>query len=296
LDNISIGFSENVLRVLKVNDARKITFKGEIDLGFNINDDSYFKKNKDEAVELFSEKFSGLSVNEDNSECKAGVLIEASQAFLNVLPLDFNEGKANINSHILWELSNYFPEKGKDFIVKYFRLNNNYISKNIDEILLIALDKNKIDIIKNLCNGSGIMIKNIEIDQLAVDKCIKNNYPEDIRNFNILLIGCKNSRLDFSLISEGKIKYFDFQNTARSNINQAIYSQMNFFEKVFSDIRIGKVFLYGEEKSIFVKNFFKEEYKNIPVSLINPETTDNTGNQSKYAPLFGLALKDFPQL
>ena len=84
LDNISIGFSENVLRVLKVNDARKITFKGEIDLGFNINDDSYFKKNKDEAVELFSEKFSGLSVNEDNSECKAGVLIEASQAFLKM--------------------------------------------------------------------------------------------------------------------------------------------------------------------------------------------------------------------
>lgn len=104
------------------------------------------------------------------------------------------------------------------------------------------------------------MIKNIEIDQLAVDKCIKNNYPEDIRNFNILLIGCKNSRLDFSLISEGKIKYFDFQNTARSNINQAIYSQMN-FEKVFSDIRIGKVFLYGEEKSIFVKNFSKKNTK-----------------------------------
>lgn len=82
-------------------------------------------------------------------------MIEASQAFLNVLPVDFNEGKANINSHILWELSNYFPENGKDFIVKYYRLNNNYISKNIDEILLIALDKNKIDIIKIFATAAG---------------------------------------------------------------------------------------------------------------------------------------------
>ncbi len=294
MDNISIGFSENVLRVLKVNNSGQIIFKDEIDLGFSISDDSYFRKNKDEAVELFSEKFSGLSVNEKNSECQAGVLIETSQAFLNVLPVDFSEEKANINSHILWELSNYFPDNCKDFIVKYYRLNNNYVSRNIDEILLIALYKNKIDIIKNLCNGSGIKIKNIEIDQLAVDKCIKNNYPEDIKKFNILLIGCRSSRLDFSLISEGRIKYFDFQNTGRENIRQAILTQMNFFETVFSNVRIGKVFLYGEDKSVLVMNFFNDHFRNIPVSLINPEINDNTGNLSKYAPLFGLALKDFP--
>ncbi len=294
MENISIGFSENVLRVLKVNDSRQITFKDEVDLGFNINDDSYFRKNKDEAIDLFSEKFNGLSISDESSDCIAGVLIETSQTFLNVLPVEFSDDKSNINSHILWELSHYFPENYKDFIVKYYRLNNNFFSGNIDEILLIALDKNKIDIIKNLCNGSGIKIRNIEIDQFAVEKCIKKNYPDDIRDLNILLIGCKSSRLDFSLISKSKIKYYDFQNTERTNIRQATARQMNFFETVFSDINIGKIFLYGEEKSIFVKNFLREEYKNIPVSLINPVTSDNSGNQSKYAPLFGLALKDFP--
>ena len=34
-------------------------------------------------------------------------------------PVEFSDDKSNINSHILWELSHYFPENYKDFIVKY---------------------------------------------------------------------------------------------------------------------------------------------------------------------------------
>ena len=56
---------------------------------------------------------------------------------------------------------------------------------------------------------------------------------------------------------------------------------MNFFETVFSDINIGKIFLYGEEKSSLLKIFSKEEYKIFRFHLINPVTTDNSGNQSK---------------
>jgi len=293
LSCISIEFSENFLRVLKINDSREIIFKDEIGLGFNINDILNFKKSRNEITSLFSEKINETKIFENSEDYSVCVLMETSQIFLNVFPVDFHEDKNNINSHILWELSNYYPETYKDFIIKYYRLNNNYLNEYIDEVLLIAIDKNKFDIMQSLCNGNGIKIKNIDIDQFASEKCIKEIYSEEFKSKNILLIGNKNNRLDFSLIANEKIKYYDFSNTNKHNQKSVALQQINYFQNIFIEINFDRIFLYGDESTIELMNFINEEKNNYNVKLLNPVNEgDNSVNNSIYAPLYGLALKN----
>ena len=58
--------------------------------------------------------------------------------------------------------------------------------KNTDEVLLIAIEKSKIDFLKILCNNVlAIRVKSIGIDQFAAE--VKYLYPEDYTENNILL-------------------------------------------------------------------------------------------------------------
>jgi Tfp pilus assembly PilM family ATPase len=219
----------------------------------------------------------------------AGVLIDTGQTFLNVFPIDFNEEQNNINSHILWELSNYFPETYKNFNIKYYRLDNNFLNEKTEEVLLIAIDKTKIEFIKNLCNASNVKIKNIEIDQFAVEKCLKENFPDEIKSKNVLIIGCKNSRLDFSLIVNEKLMQYDYENFEGENFKTALVNQINKFNTAPEESKIGKIFLYGEDITFRVKDFLEEQFGNIDTEFINVSNNADF----RFSPLFGLALKIF---
>ena len=100
MDSINIEFSDDRFRVLQLNSLKEIVLKEEIELGLNINDVKYIKKNKKEAVNIFSEKFSELPFNEEYSISNACLLLNTSQTFLNVFPVDFNEEKNSVDSHI----------------------------------------------------------------------------------------------------------------------------------------------------------------------------------------------------
>lgn len=294
MESLNIEFSEDKFRILKLNSLKEIVLKEEIELGFNINDIKYIKKNKKEAVNIISEKFSEIQINTDNNIQNACILLNTSQVFLNVFPVDFNEEKNSVDSHILWELSNYFPDSYKDYIVKYYKLNNKFLNENTDEVLLIAVDKNRIDVMKTLCNGSGLKIVNIDIDQFAVEKCLKENYAGNFSDSNNLIIGCKESRFDFSLISEGRLKYYDFQISGKEKFKSLIEKQIIILSSMFEDFKIENVFIYGTEKTLQIKNFFEEEFKNFSVSMIYPlKSKGDQDEESKYAPLYGLALKNF---
>ncbi len=294
MESYSLGFSESNLKILKLNSSKEIILKDEIELGFSISDDFYLRKSMDEAAGIFSEKISPFKINDDASISSVSVLIETSNTFMNVFPVDFSEDKNIVNSHIMWELSNYFPETYKDYSLKYFRLHNNYFNENTDEVLLIAIEKSKIDFLKILCNSIGIRVKSIGIDQFAAEDCVKYLYPEDYTENNILLTGYKNSRMDFSLISNGKIKYYDFIISDQIDIKTSLAKILGFFGKKFCDINIDKIFLYGEDKSGQLKDFLSDEIKDIPVTLMNPFRNGNLNdNQSSFAPLFGLALKNY---
>ncbi len=285
--NLNLEFSGNVLRILQLNESKQIISKNEFNLSFNINDDSNLKKNKNDFAEEFEECINKITKDSGHEFLKAGILIGTEQTFLNVTPIDFTEDAGSITSHILWELSNYFPETYKDFNIQYYRLNNKYHNENTDDILIIAVNKNKLEFIKHLCNAGGLKIGKVEIDHFALEKNLKEIYPDENKNKTILVIGCKDGRFDYSLIVNELLKYYSYETYERSEFKNLLISQINSFNA--SLFNIEKIFLYGNESTAIIKLFLEQQFLNIPVSVITiPGNSDDT----KFAPLYGLALKN----
>lgn len=284
MNNLVLEFSEKGLRVLEINQSGIIIFKEELNLNFNIYDETEQKISREEMKNEFSETIQNLLKNNKREVQTTGVLINTSQTFLNVFPLDFNEEQISIDSHLIWELSNYFPESFKNFNIKYYRLNNNELNGKIDDVLLIAVDKNKIERIKNLCNAAGLKIRNVEIDQFTVEKCLPAEYKDETEC--LLLLGCKNLRLDFSLIINGKLKYYDYRIIENTKFKYFLMDRINFFNSTYKEI--DHIFLYGEDYSKEADIFLKNEFQNINTSFVTYDSSDDT----KFAPLYGLALKN----
>lgn len=290
--NLYIEFSDNTLRVLRLDKLKKISVKHEVNLSFSLSDETVLRKDKSDLIHEFEDAITEALKNDDesgNSDMKvtAGILIGTEQIFMNVTPVDFDEDNSSVSAHIIWELSNYFPDTYKDFNVRYYRLNNNNISENIDDTLLIAINKKKLEFIKMLCDSTDITIRNIEIDHIVIDKCLKEKYPEDIIGKTVLIIGIKKGRVDFSLLCDGEIRYYDFANLGGLNLKYPVVSQINLLNSLLFNIE--KIFIYGEDSKNELKNFLLEQFENIGISSIKYE--DNSEDTS-FAPLYGLALKN----
>lgn len=283
----SLGFSDNKVRVLQLSEIKEIISKDEIPVSLNFKEDISGIKDYEELSKEFSDSLFKITGHSKNGFLSAGVLIDTQQTFINVLPVDFNDEQKNINSHILWELSNYFPDTYKNFNMKYYRLNDNFISENIGRILLIAIDKLRLEFLKNICNAGRIKINSIEIDQFAVEKFLKENYTKELPDKNVLIIGCKNSRLDFSLIVNEKLKYYDFEIFSGEDFGNLLIKEINLFNFVYNNQKVDKIFLYGEEITNKIKDFLLENFGDM-----HPEILKVSGdNDSGFSPLYGQALK-----
>jgi hypothetical protein len=101
------------------------------------------------------------------------------------------------------------------------------------------------------------------------------------------VIGCKDGRLDYSLIVNESLRHYSYDVFEASNFKNVLISQINTFNSLLHSVE--KIFLYGDDSTAFIKKFLEQQFQNIPVSFINL-----FGNESdtKFAPLYGLALKN----
>lgn len=286
-----LGFSDNNLRYLKINSSREVISSGEAELGFSINDLSYLKKNKDDLMNVFSLKLGEFVSQNEFKEMNAGVIIDSSQTFLNIIPVDFNENENNINSHLLWELSNYYPDNYKDFSIRYLKLKKDLTGENVYDVLLIAIDRNKLNFIKSLCNGIGIRIKNIEIDQFAAEKYVKEKYNTE--NQKVLLAGFKNNRMDLSFTFKNRIIYYDYGRANKQGYLNVLKKLLNAFNVSSDTVFPDRVFIYGDNLSDELETVLFDEFGKSNVNVLSPLSNPEVNTDfSTFAPLFGLALKN----
>lgn len=286
MNSLFIEFSGTVFRTLLLNDSGETILKNESGLGFDINDEALTGKNPEELFRQFADTFPEIHQAANDEPVSAGILIGTNQTFLTVLPIDFNEDQSSIDSHILWELSNYFPETYKNYTVKYYRLNTSLI-ENIDEILIVAVNRGKIEFIKNLCNSINILIKSVEVDQFAVERCLKISGHAKLKDKISIILGCRNERLDFSLMQNEKLRYYDYETYTGTNFQIPLINQINYFDSAFGEIE--EIFFYGEDSALSsIRNFMNEQFSKINTPVIGCGGI----NDPRFAPLYGLALKN----
>lgn len=297
MTSLSIGLSGKTLRLLGVDSSGKITSSASLAMSFDLGSESLFTKDPGSVAQEFREHVSAFAKNEDLQKLRSGITIDTSMAFINVIPLDVSETSGAIESHILWELSNYYPDTYKDFSKRYYKLGNPLFGGTIDEAIIIAIDRKKIRFIKNLCAQSGLQPKNIEIDHFAVEKCLTELFGRNVRNKSVIISSCSGKRIDSSLLVNTGLKYYDYDIVLERNPVKILYQQLSRMKNKFPETDISEIFLYGEVSSAAISSGIGEHLGGIKIThldLFGPSRPDGKGrhDSSVYAPLVGLALKN----
>lgn len=205
--------------------------------------------------------------------------IGTSQAFLITLPIDLSEGRKSINSKVYWELSNYFPDNYNDFIVNTYRMNSVMPSGKSDEFLIIAVLKNTLEFVKRIFKLCSIDLTLVDIDHFSAEHMFRKNYPDEITGENILLVGLKEGRIDYGLISNGKYRSYSYSKyKSEPEFNLSLIRKLNsLLGEKLSKYNIHKVFLYGDR----VPDETVESLKKIPglyTSVLNPFENINSSS------------------
>jgi len=302
LEKLILSFSDEYIRAIGVNDLNEIILMEEVssivDFGKDI---SYYKNNTTVLSETSQMIYSIL--NTDISKIKkVGVALDSAQAFLNIIPIDTNDDEKTINSQIMWEISNYFPETYNDFNIKYIKLNNHKYTDNIDDALLIAIDKFKIDFCRKVCNELKLNLKTIEIDHFAAEKILTDNYKDKILNRNVLFVGYKASRIDLSVVADGKIRYYEYVNKDDNEYHGRFTGALKSLLINIPELNLKEIFIYGGDFSGSIDESFSEIFKNVSTTVVDPFfkvklsrelLSENSGDRNlhRFTSLCGLASK-----
>lgn len=282
MNSVTLSISDGLLRILCIDTSGKI-FTKEAPFDFDYESSASGKMIEDASANLI-EIFKMTEELNHRDTISSGIIIGAEQTFLSTLPVDFDDEKANIDSHILWELSNYFPSTYKNFNIRYFRLNN-FPSGPSDEILLLAIERKKIELLKQLFDASNIRIRNIEVDHFTVEKYLKDVYTVEMSAGRLLIIGCRKGRLDFSLLENGILKMYDYDVLDHMSHERSIINLINTANSMTGNI--DSSYVYGDANYDPICKFIRENFHEITL-LNDRENSDN----HRFAALLGLALKN----
>lgn len=280
MNSLTISIADGYIKLLSIDESGNV-FQKESRFDFDFGNNPSVKI-IEEAARNLSEIIDQTDGIEKNGELSTGILIGTDQTFLSVFPVDFDDEKANIDSHILWELSNYFPSTYKKFNIRYYRLNS-YSSGPVDDILIVAIERSKIETLKLLCDYANVRIRNIEVDHFTVEKYLMKKHPNEISANKLMIIGCRKHRLDFSVMERGALRIYDFDMLDQLTYENSVINQINYAQSVVGSL--DSVYVYGDANSERVRSFLQGLF---PEIRILDESPDN----SKFSPLHGLAMKN----
>jgi Tfp pilus assembly PilM family ATPase len=297
-----IGLLGKKISITEISEKKEIIFFENLVPDFDLNEKILLDRYTDTMIYSYSDLINNTLKSRKFDNHKVGLLVNSSIAFMNLLPIDYNESPDTIRSQILWDLSNYFPQNYKEFIINYYKIRKTNITPNVKDTLLIAIHKVKMEFIKSVFEFCNLNIHITDIDHLSAEKCIKKVYSSDFKNYKNLIIGFKKNRIDLSIIDENTLYYFDYVNTENLNFQDRFLRTLGILYEKNLDLLFEKIFLYGdgnlENVQKLIATVFPDKISIIsnPLSVFNyskiENNIDNFENEGyKYTSLLGLAFK-----
>ena len=295
----TIGLYEKSIKFLEIGKDNKISFAHQ--LTENLSIDNLYTQNKlsDSFINETSEMINEVLSKSNTTSHTSKLLIDTNYCFANVIPLDFTESNDKINSNILWELSNYFPDNYKNYKINYHKLLAGSYSEDIKETLIIAIKNNFIDAIKKLSKQINIKISSIDIEHFASEKYFRKISKKMFEGETIIIIGCKKNRFDLSVINETGCIGYDYFLFEDSDFQDKLVKFYLKNEKKYRELQINNIYLYGDESTSSVYKIVNDIAKKTKLILSNPfyeiGITENVVSEIvsegyKFVPLCGLAL------
>ncbi len=254
-----------------------------------INLDSFSREKAEQIASVIS---SSVSINE--KVAKISFCLGTEFTFLNVIPADANLTEQDLNEHLLWEVSQYFPDESiGNFTVRGYRFGNS----NVQRVLLVAVKKEIISFLRVIADNLKLGVQIIDIDHFAVENCLRERISSVRSRYfysNFILVGLKSSRVDVSIFRDYEFqRYFYHVISGESDMRYFLIKLIN--EHISAGFE--KFIFYGEgfEKRLID---FISGMLGVKFSLLNPfesrlflDIKANVESAHVYAPNIGLVLR-----
>jgi Tfp pilus assembly PilM family ATPase len=167
------------------------------------------KENNDTAEEKFSAYLAAfIKVNKVKTK-KASVALDTAQLVLNTIPVEEGLSRIELNEHINWELSQYYPETpAKEFITDVHILTQN-ATDHWNQVLSVSVRRHDAYQVQQALTNLGLDMHIVDVDHFSADTALRTNYPDTNRKY-LALIGVKENRLDISLIKNGNMESYSY--------------------------------------------------------------------------------------
>ena len=140
---------------------------------------------------------------------RISISLDTTMLFLNSMPIDQGLTRSEINDHVKWELSQYFPDTSTtDFITDVHILTERE-NDPYTEALSVSVRRHDAVIIQKAAKAAGMELAIVDADHFAADTALRINYPDTYRKY-IALIGVKENRLDISLMRNGSLESYRY--------------------------------------------------------------------------------------
>jgi Tfp pilus assembly PilM family ATPase len=297
---LSIGLFDKSIRLLEINKDNKISFAHQIAGDYTINNLILQNKSTETAISKAADSINSILNEQKTNSAFSKLIIDTSYCFTNVIPLDYSESREKINSDIIWELSNYFPDDYKNYKINYHRLLADSFSDNIKETLVIAVKKSLIETIKKLSDLVDTKIKSIDVEHFTSEKYFRNIRKSLLKEENVLIIGCRKNRFDFSIINDFGCFAFEYFTVTNSNFQDKLEETYIKLINKYSNFKINSIYLYGDESTASSYSILNEIEKKSRIILSNPfyeigiterVPPEIVSEGYKFIPLCGIAME-----
>jgi Tfp pilus assembly PilM family ATPase len=140
---------------------------------------------------------------------KISVALDTAQLVLNTIPLEDSLSRIELNEHMNWELSQYFPDTPpKEFITDVHVLTQHQ-TENWNEVLSVSVRRSDAYRVQRVVTKLGLDLHVLDVDHFSADTALRTNYPDTNRKY-LALIGVKENRLDISLIKNGNMESYSY--------------------------------------------------------------------------------------
>jgi Tfp pilus assembly PilM family ATPase len=298
MKKLVLYISAKYVRFLEVNLNNEITFAEQIEL----SEDDVFPGGKYQSTENISTVIFDTLKKYNITAKEASLVIDSSNCFVSILPVDYDDTKENIHSNILWELSNYYPDTYKNFKINYQKLIKENPSDSVRWTLIIAINNKVSDVLKNISVQCGLKFSLLDVDHFATEKYFRKLYKDDLAKNNFLLAGFKKNRIDFSIINNKGSLFYDYILLKDSDFQKPLENYLsNRYGDIFN-IKFDRIFLYGDEFVIGAYRTLNRMIKKANIILSNPyidmklakdyirTEVDIKNDGFKFTSLCGLAL------
>ncbi len=288
MNKIIIGYTGKHIKFLLVENGKKVSFVDQqeyADANIFFLEPKINHKRITELSSIISTVFRKNNFHFDT----AGLVLDSRLAYMSMIPVDFTDEAENINSSLIWELSNFYPDTYKNFKISYQRIDSNKDEyAYLGNTLIIAYHKNIAEITRRLSELTGIKFTGINFDNFAAGKYFLGKNEKDF-----ILLGLKQEKTDIMHYLNGEIR--NYTGLYKNNETKFGSGEIENILKIPGFSGINKVFIYGEESAVQYGEKINAEYKQTvienPFSNLSAEgiLQDNVSIVPySFTPLFGL--------